>query len=91
MVKPEADLPLTYRGVRVVTGKGESFTGIRLNEDDTSIQLRDMSGNLRAFLKDSLKEIRRDKPSLMPAYGSALSKKEIEDLIAYLSSLRVAR
>ena len=91
LVRPEADLPLTYRAVRVVTVSGESFTGIRLNEDDSSIQLRDMSGNLRAFLKDSLKEIRRDKPSLMPAYGSALNKKEIEDLIAYLSSLRGAR
>ena len=91
LVKPEADLPLTYRGIRVVTVSGETITGIRLNEDDISIQLRDMSGNLRAFLKESLKEIRRDKPSLMPAYGSSLSKKEIEDLIAYLSSLRGTR
>ena len=58
------------------------------NEDDISIQLRDRNGNLRAFLKDKVKEIRRDNPSLMPAYGSVLSKKEIEDLVAYLSSLR---
>ena len=88
LVAPEADRPLKYRGIRVVTASGETITGIRLNEDDYSIQLRDMSGNLRAFLKDTLKEIRRDKPSLMPAYGSALNKKEIEDLVAYLSSLR---
>jgi len=88
IVKPEADLPVNYRGVRVVTATGETVTGVRLNEDDTSIQLRDMSGNLRAFLKNDLKEIRRDSPSLMPAYGSTLRKKEIEDLVAYLSSLR---
>jgi cytochrome c553 len=67
---------------------GETVTGIRLNEDDVSIQLREVNGSLRAFLKDSLKEIRRDSPSLMPAYGSALTEKEIEDLVAYLSSLR---
>jgi putative heme-binding domain-containing protein len=90
IVKPEADLPLTYRGVRVVTTSGETVTGIRLNEDDFSIQLREMNGNLRAFLKDNVKEIRRDNPSLMPAYGTVLSKKEIEDLVAYLSSLRGA-
>ena len=91
IVKPDADLPLNYRGVQVVTASGETVTGIRLNEDDFSIQLREMSGNLRAFLKDSLKEIRRDNPSLMPAYGTALSKKEIEDLVAYLSSLKGVR
>jgi len=27
----------------------------------------------------------------MPAYGSVLSKKEIQDLVAYLSSLRGAQ
>ena len=48
----------------------------------------DITGSLRAFLKDKIKEIQRDKPSLMPSYGTALGKKEIEDLIAYLSSLR---
>ena len=91
LTKPEADLPLNYRSVRVETTSGQSVTGIRLNEDDISIQLREMSGNLRAFLKSDVKQIRRDKPSLMPAYGSAMSKKEMEDLIAYLSSLRGAR
>ena len=88
IVAPEADLPLNYRAVRVVTASGENVIGIRLNEDDISIQLRDRNGNLRVFLKDKVKEIRRDNPSLMPAYGSILSKKEIEDLVAYLSSLR---
>jgi putative heme-binding domain-containing protein len=88
IVSPEADLPLSYRAVRLVTASGETVTGIRLNEDDFSIQLRDMNGNLRVFLKDNIKEIQRDKPSLMPAYGRALGRKEIEDLVAYLSSLR---
>lgn len=88
IIRPEADLPLDYRAVRVVMASGETVIGIRLNEDDVSIQLREVNGSLRAFLKDSLKEVRRDSPSLMPAYGSALSQKEIEDLVAYLSSLR---
>jgi putative heme-binding domain-containing protein len=88
IVRPEADLPLTYRAIRVVTVSGETVTGVRLNEDDISVQLRDMKGNLRAFLKDKIKEVRRDQPSLMPAYGTVLGKQEIEDLVAYLSSLR---
>ena len=91
LVKPEADIPISYRGVRVVTVSGQAVAGIRLNEDDISIQLRDTGDNLRSFLKDNVKEIRRDSPSLMPPYGSVLTRKEIEDLVAYLSSLRGAR
>ena len=91
LLKPEADIPVNYRGVQVVTTSGETVAGVRLNEDDSSIQLRDTGDNLRSFLKADVKEIRRDNPSLMPAYGSVLATKQIEDLVAYLSSLRGAR
>ena len=72
----------------MVTKSGKPVVGVRLNEDDISIQLRDEQDNLRSFLKDNIREVRHDKPSLMPAYGSALSKKEIDDVVSYLSSLR---
>jgi len=88
LVSPDADVPIRYRAVHVVTKSGQTIAGIRLNEDDISIQVRDQNDNLRSFLKESVREIRRDKPSLMPAYGSILSRKEIEDVVAYLSSLR---
>jgi putative heme-binding domain-containing protein len=91
LVHPEADVPIPFRAIQVVTKSGQSIVGIRLNEDDISIQLRDEKDNLRSFLKDNIREIRRDHPSLMPAYGSTLSKKEIEDLVSYLSSLRGAQ
>jgi putative heme-binding domain-containing protein len=88
LLKPEADLPMQYRSVQVRTKSGETVVGIRLNEDDFSIQLRDTADNLRSFLKENTQEIRRDNPSLMPAYGSVLTQKELTDLLAYLSSLR---
>jgi putative heme-binding domain-containing protein len=88
IVRPEADVPVRYRAVRVVTKSGQSAVGIRLNEDDVSIQVRDEKDNLRSFLKQDVSEIGRDKPTLMPAFGSKLSKKEIEDVVAYLHSLR---
>ena len=91
LVKPEADVPIPYRGIRVVLNSGQTVAGVRLNEDDISIQLRDTGDNLRSFLKSNVKEIRRDQPALMPAYGSMLNKKELDDLIAYLSSLKGAR
>jgi hypothetical protein len=67
------------------------MSGIRLNEDDVSIQLRDRSANLRSLLKSEIREIRRNQPSLMPEYGSKLVRKEIEDVVAYLNSLRGAQ
>jgi len=90
LVKPEADVAIRYRGIQVITKAGQTISGIRVNEDDLSIQIRDTSDNIRSFMKTEVKEIRFDQPSLMPAYGSTLSKKEIEDVVAYLSSMRGA-
>jgi cytochrome c oxidase cbb3-type subunit 3 len=91
IVKPEADLPTNYRGTQLVTTSGQTVTGIQLNEDDYSIQIRDTSGNPRSFLKHNLKQIQRDNPSLMPGYGSVLSEKQLEDLVAYLAYLKGAQ
>jgi putative heme-binding domain-containing protein len=87
LVDPAADVSVRYRAAQVVTKSGQTVSGIRLNEDDVSIQLRVPDG-LRSFLKENLREVRRDKPSLMPPYGDKLTKKELEDVVAYLSSLR---
>ena len=88
LVSPEADVPIRYRAVQVVLKNGGTVTGIRLNEDDISIQLRDSDDNFRSFKKENIQEIRHDKPALMPAYGAILSGKELNDVVAYLSSLR---
>ena len=88
IVKPDAYVPNSYRGIVVVVRSGSTISGIRLNEDDLSVQLRELSGNLRSFLKEDVKEIRRDKPSVMPSYESTLNKKELGDLVAYLNSLK---
>jgi putative heme-binding domain-containing protein len=88
LISPDADVAIRYRAIQVITKSGQTIAGTRLNEDDVSVQLRDQNDNSRSFLKANIKEIRRDKPSLMPAYGTVFSKKEMEDLVAYLSSLR---
>lgn len=87
IVTPSADVPLDYRPVAATTVAGKSISGIHLNEDEYALHLRDMSGNLRSFLKSELKDIKLSGTSLMPAYTS-LSKADLENLIAYLDSLR---
>ncbi len=90
VVNPNADIPLEYRSVAVITPAGKTISGIHLNEDEYSIHLRDMSGNLRSFLKSELREVKITGKSLMPAYGS-LSKDDLENLVAYMSSLPAGR
>ena len=87
IVNPNADIPLEYRSVAVIAQDGKTISGIHLNEDEYSVQLRDMNGNLRSFLKNQVREVKLTGKSLMPAYG-ALSKDDLDNLVAYLSSLR---
>jgi len=89
LIKPEADIPINYRGVQVMLKSGQTVSGIRLNYDDLSIQLRDTRDNLRSFLRENIQDIKYDKPSLMPTYAS-MNQKSLDDVIAYLNSLKGA-
>jgi len=90
ILEPSADIPLDYRTVEVISVTGKSSIGIHLNEDEYSIHMRDMKGDLRSFMKSELKEIKLPRESLMPDYAS-LSKDDLENLVGYLGSLRQAR
>lgn len=87
IVEPGADIPLEFRQVSVVDRQGATVTGIHLNEDEYSVHLRDMAGNLRSFMKRDIAGMSLPRTSIMPAYR-ALSEVELQNLVAYLSSLR---
>ncbi|HEV8129908.1 MAG TPA: c-type cytochrome [Acidobacteriota bacterium] len=90
VLEPSADIPLDYRTVEVISVTGKSSKGIHLNEDEYSVHMRDVNGNLRSFMKSELNDIKLPRKSLMPAY-TTLSKDELENLVGYLSSLRPKR
>jgi putative heme-binding domain-containing protein len=90
IAEPSADIPLDYRTVEVISRTGKSSSGIHLNEDEYSIHVRDLKGDLRSFMKSELKEIKLPRVSLMPDYAS-LSKDDLENLVGYLRSLRQNR
>jgi putative heme-binding domain-containing protein len=78
--------------IRVVTQDGREVRGIRINEDTFTLQLRDADNRIYSFRKEDLKEINRESGgSLMPSYQHVFSSTEIDDLIAYLGSLRGER
>jgi hypothetical protein len=78
-------MPDAFLVIRVVTGEGTSITGIRLNEDTFTIQLRDYSDRIWSFDKSSLRELHKDwGKSPMPSYRGTFTGTELQDLIAYL-------
>jgi putative heme-binding domain-containing protein len=89
--EPDAIVPAEYRTVTVMLPEGRDVRGIKKGEDAFSIQLVDSDGRLRSFIKDRLERVIYEDVSLMPAFGRReLSNRELEDLLAYLSTLRVA-
>jgi putative heme-binding domain-containing protein len=82
-------LPLVYDTVTVVTADGQKVVGVAKNEDTFSVQLLDTNQRLQFFLKKNVKEVVHERKSLMPVYAeSVLKPTELQDLVAYLESLR---
>ncbi len=89
LVTPDTFVAKEYVGATAVTQSGERVTGLRLNEDDYSLQIRDSKEKVYSFSKAKLETFRRLGASLMPSYGK-LPAAELENLVAYLNSLRAA-
>jgi cytochrome c oxidase cbb3-type subunit III len=75
--------------VHVVTADGKDLRGVRINEDPFTIQLRDTSNQFHSFRKSELKSLDKEfGKSLMPGFRGRVTDGELDDLVAYLSSLR---
>ena len=95
---PPADMTLPERAgntgyllVHVVTKDGHEMTGIRVNEDTFEITLRDVGGHFYTYDKSKLKTIEAEPgKSVMPSYSN-LSATDLDNLVAYLASLKGAQ
>lgn len=94
MTHPDADYPMTqdritgrinaFLTVNIVSPDGE-FEGMRVNEDEFSVQMRDLNGDIHSFEKrDLLSYERAFGHSLMPGYRAVLTPTEIDDVVSYL-------
>ena len=86
ITKPSADIAPEFEGVSIVTTGGKHLTGVRINEDSFTIQIRLPDQHFAFFNKTELLALTPLKKSLMPEYK--LGDQDREDLLAYLSSLR---
>ncbi len=88
VLDPNADLTPGYPTVTIVTREGKTITGAQRGFDNFSAQLMDVSDNYYSFLKSDVTSMKREFRSLMPDYRNSLSETDLNDLLAYLVSLR---
>lgn len=90
LLEPEKTVPEGFVQVHIVTREGKTITGVRLNEDTFTVQVRDLDG-VHSFDKRDLKDFHKDPgKSLMPGYRNIFTAPELDDVVAYLASLRGA-
>ncbi len=87
ILDPSADIADNFGGVTVVTKDSRRITGIRVNEDTFTVQIRKPDQAFALFDKSETKEVVHETKSMMPAYAH-LSPTDLQNLLAYLVTLR---
>jgi putative heme-binding domain-containing protein len=87
IVDPTADIPQEFEGVTAILRDGARLTGLRVNEDTFTLQMREPSGGFRLYVKAELGGVEYGTKSLMPAYAQ-LPREDLDNLLAFLDSLR---
>ena len=89
LLKPSDEFPIQWWTAQAVDKQGNRYNGMRLNEDTYTIQLLDAQRDLVSLQKADLGVLRiENKVSSMPSYDGKLAAADLDDLIAYMSSLR---
>jgi putative heme-binding domain-containing protein len=92
IVNPGADITPGFAMITVVTKDGKKIVGTQRGYDDFSVQLMDASENYYSFQKSDVASITQEYKSLMPnTLGRLFSESELNDLVAYMASLRGER
>jgi cytochrome c oxidase cbb3-type subunit III len=82
------EFPQEYETITAVTADGKEIKGVALNEDSFSVQMMDADERIHLLEKDKLRSFKKSRESLMPKYNpDVLSDKDLEDIVAFLSSL----
>jgi putative heme-binding domain-containing protein len=86
--EPSKQIAAGYQTVTIVTADGKDAKGCLMNEDRFSAQIMDTGENILLLEKDKLRSFQKSPVSLMPPYAaSALSDKDLEDIIGYLTAV----
>jgi len=89
ILTPSVDLTIGYPTITVVTRDGKTVVGVQRAFDTFSVQLVDVGERYHSFFRSDVASVKREFRSLMPdTYRTLFTAAELDDLLAYLSSLR---
>ncbi len=88
IVEPNAEIAAGYESWLIMTDDGETFSGRILEEDAEVLLLETAQKEQLEFEIVEIKARRRDVSAMPSNVASHLSRSEMRDLIAFLSSLR---
>jgi putative heme-binding domain-containing protein len=92
LLEPGARVPEGHVVVTATPKQARAVRGVRVSEDVFWVYVRDPAGKVTRYWKSDLEALEREAgASLMPAYGAGRSATEVDDLVAYLASLRGQR
>ncbi len=92
LLEPSARVPDGHVVVTARPKNARSVRGVRVSEDVFWVYVRDPSGKIHRYWKPDLEALEREAgASLMPTYGAQRAATEVDDLVAYLASLRGQR
>lgn len=91
LLNPKAVITSGYSSILILTKKGKFITGVKVNEDDSSIDLVNKEGNKLHISKSEIKKFKTQKISIMPGnFKDILTTDEVRHLLAYLGTLKIS-
>ncbi len=81
-----------YAMYRAVEKDGHVVEGIRMSEDSFTITLKDATGKFHGLRKPDLRSLEKEPgKSIMPSFKDTLTAEQLDDLVAYLLTLKGAQ
>ncbi len=89
VIWPKRQIKEGFEMTRVLTDDGRTFSGYLTSDGNATVGLRDLAtGKVRAIPTETIED-RVNKGTAMPSgFTNSLTRKELRDLITYLSSLK---
>jgi len=88
ILDPNASIVPGWAVARATLADGSTVSGVKINEDQFSVMIREGNGKIHHIAKADAKQIEINSKSSMPGYQGFIPDGELTDLIAYLFSLR---
>src|SRR5258707_11918986 len=88
IVDPNADVLRDYWVAKITMENGATYSGFLLTQGAYTVEILDFSKGLKSLPTHDFRKFDIEKSSAMPSFRGRLSNSEVDDLVAYLWSLK---